>query len=236
MIVPPHRRPNGLDAELDALVAREVDALARRKARAPNGEAAHEQLAEDQAAPEPAMQAEDVRPDDMAAHASHPHDVVGRGRRRKSAATNVIGIRHGSPSGGLTGIPFSADEEGFIEEAVAFLRRRANADVILDEIWTHALASLDKDVEHLLDEQAGAAAQHHDDAVGSDEDALGGDTPAPDRHRILPVQTATARRPPGGAPEQIAGGDAMPPAINVVPPRSDKGPTAKDPGSGGAVP
>lgn len=134
MIVPTHRKPNGLDAELDALVAREVDALALRKGRVPNGKAAHDQLAEDQAAPEPAMQDDDIRPDDMAAHASHPRDVVGIGRRRKSAAINVIGIRHGSPSGGSTGIPFSADEEGFIEEAVAFLRRRANADVILDEI------------------------------------------------------------------------------------------------------
>ena len=67
---------------------------------------------------------------------------------------------------------------------MAFLRRRANADVILDEIWTHALASVD---EHLLDEQAGAAAQHHDDAAGSDEDALGDDAPAPDRHPIAPV-------------------------------------------------
>jgi hypothetical protein len=229
MIVPPHRRPNGLEAELDALVAREVDALALAKARASNGKAAYDQLAEDQAAPE------DARPDDMAAHASHPHDVVGRGRRRKSAATNVIGIRHGSPSGGLTGIPFSADEEGFIEEAVAFLRRRANADVILDEIWTHALASHDEDVEHLLGEQAGAAEEHHDDAPGSDEVALGDDTPAPDRHRIAPEQAATARRPPEGA-EQIAGGDTTPPAIRVVPPRSDKRPAAKDPGNEEAVP
>jgi hypothetical protein len=235
MIVPPHRRPNGLEAELDALVAREVDALALRKARAPNGKPAYDQLAEDQAAPEPAMQADDIRPDDMAAHASHPHDVVGRRRRRKSAATNVIGIRHGNPSGGLTGIPFSADEEGFIEEAVAFLRRRVNADVILDEIWTHALASHDEDDEHLLGEQAGAAEEHHDDAAGSDEDALCDDTPAPDRHRIAPEQAATARHPPEGA-EQIAGGDTTPPAIRVVPPRSDKRPAAKDPGNDGAVP
>ena len=51
MIVPTHRRPNGLDAELDALVAREVDALAVRKARVPNGKAAHDQLAEDPGCP-----------------------------------------------------------------------------------------------------------------------------------------------------------------------------------------
>jgi hypothetical protein len=235
MIVPTHRRPNGLDAELDALVAREVDALALHKVRVPNGKVAHDQVAEDQAAPEPAMQ-DDIRPDEMAAHACHPHDVVGRGRRRKTATTNVIGIRHGSPAGELTRIPFSADEEGFIEEAVAFLRRRANADVILDEIWTHALAGLDEGVEHLLNEQAGAAAQHHDDAAGSDRDALGDDTPAPDRHRIAPVRAATARHQPEGAPEQIAGGDATPPAIHVVLPRSDKGPAAKDSGSEGAVP
>ena len=54
MIVPTHRRPNGLDAELDALVAREVDALAVRKARLPNGKAADDQGAADEAAPEPA--------------------------------------------------------------------------------------------------------------------------------------------------------------------------------------
>jgi hypothetical protein len=60
MIVPTHRRPNGLDAELDALVAREVDALTLRKARVPNGKTAHDQIVEDQAAAEPPMQDEDV--------------------------------------------------------------------------------------------------------------------------------------------------------------------------------
>ena len=58
---------------------------------------------------------------------------------------------------------------------MGFLRHRGNADVILDEIWKLTqLASVD---EHLLDEQAGAAAQRHDDAAGSDEGALGNNAP-----------------------------------------------------------
>ena len=71
---------------------------------------------------------------------------------------------------------------------MAFLRRRANADVILDEISNSRIGQSSD--EHLLDEQAGAAAQHHDDAAGSDEDALGDDAPAPDRHPIAPVDPA----------------------------------------------
>ena len=236
MIVPTHRRPNGLDAELDALVAREVDALALRKARVPNGKAAHDQVAEDHAAAEPPMQDEDVRPDHMAAHASHPHDVVGRGRRRKSAATNVIGIRHGSPSGGLNGIPFSADEEAFIEEAVAFLRRRANADVILDEIWAHAVVSRDEDAEPVLgSEDAAAGRGRGDEAAGPGEDALDEEgTGVTERNRTAP---AGARRSSENIPEQSAGSDdATPPAIHVVPPRSGKGPPAKDHGSEESTP
>jgi hypothetical protein len=171
----------------------------------------------------------------MAAHASHPHDVVGRGRKRKCAATNVIGIRHGSPSGGLPGIPFSADEETFIEEAVAFLRRRANADVILDEIWTHAVVSRDEDAEPMLGEDAAAVQGRGDEAAGPGEDALDDDdTAATERNRTAP---ARARRSPENIPKQSAGADeATPPAIHVVPPRSGKGPPAKDHGSEESTP
>jgi hypothetical protein len=234
MIAPTHRRPKGLDAELDALVAREVDALALRKPRTPNGKTAHDQVEEDQAVAEPPMQDEEGPRDDVAAPASHPHDVVARGRRRRSAATNVIGIRHGNLSGGLNGIPFSADEEAFIEEAVAFLRRRANADVILDEIWTHAVVSRDEDAEQVLGEQAGGTQEPNDEATGSDEDALHDGAPAPERNRILPTP---ARRSAENVSEQSAGDDdAAPPAIHVVPPRSGKGPAAKEHGSEGSTP
>ena len=95
MIVPTHRRPNGLDAELDALVAREVDALALRKARVPNGKAAHDQVAEDQAAAEPPMQDEDVRPDPGAGRRDREVGAVGkrmpsaRARRRGQILVDV---------------------------------------------------------------------------------------------------------------------------------------------------
>ena len=72
MIVPTQRRQNGLDAELDALVAREVDALALRKARTPNGKPPRDQAAGERVVPEPATQHEDVRTDQAAARASRP--------------------------------------------------------------------------------------------------------------------------------------------------------------------
>jgi hypothetical protein len=229
MIVPTHRWQNGLDAELDALVAREVDALALRKARTPNGKPARDQAASGRAANEPATLHEDVRPAQAAARASHTHDDAGQGPARSFSATNVIGIRHGNPSGGLNDIPFSADEEAFIEEAVAFLRRRANADVILDEIWSHAVPSHENEVEEVHGEDVDAAQSLQDERAGAGGSAVGDDgSSSPEHDYIAPMRPAGALRPSEIAPEQNAGGDEATPLAARAAPQSGKGTAAND--------
>ena len=229
MIVPTQRRQNGLDAELDALVAREVDALALRKARTPNGKPPRDQAAGERVVPEPATQHEDVRTDQAAARASRPHDDAGRGPSRSFTATNVVGIRHSNPSGGLNDIPFSADEEAFIEQAVAFLQRRANADVILDEIWSHAVLGHDDDVEEVRGEEANAAQSRQDEAAGPGDGAFGdGRSSFPEHGYIAPMRPAGAPRASKIAREQNAGSDEVTAPAARVAPRSGTGATAND--------
>jgi hypothetical protein len=229
MIVPTHRRQNGLDAELDALVAREVDALALRKARTPNGKPARDQAASGRADNEPATLHEDVRADQAAARASRPHDDAGQGPARNFSTTNVIGIRHGNPSGGLNDIPFSADEEAFIEEAVAFLRRRANADVILDEIWSHAVPRHDDDVAEVRGEDVNAAQSLQDETAGPGGGAVGDDgSSSPEHGHVAPMRPAGALRSSESASEQSADGDESTSLAARAAPRSGKGTAVND--------
>ena len=42
-------------------------------------------------------------------------------------------------NGKADGVLFSAEEEAFIEQSVAFLEKRENADLIIEEIWTQSV-------------------------------------------------------------------------------------------------
>ena len=117
------RKPDPLDAELDALVAREVDALSARKARP----GVTRRVAEGKADADAASPQHGSQPEDTAATKLRPHDG------------NVIGIRCAVRGGKADGVLFSAEEEAFIEQSVAFLEKRENADLIIEEVWTQSV-------------------------------------------------------------------------------------------------
>ena len=119
----PRRKPDPLDAELDALVAREVDALSARKARP----GVTRRVADAKADADAASPQRGAQPEDTAAAKVRPHDG------------NVIGIRRAVRNGKADGVLFSAEEEAFIEQSVAFLEKRENADLIIEEIWTQSV-------------------------------------------------------------------------------------------------
>jgi hypothetical protein len=212
MIVPSQRRPNRLDAELDALVAREVDALAQRKPRAADERATHAETAAGDPESEALPQDHEARHENTSAR--HSPLPSARGSGSKPAGTNVIGIRHGSMPSGLYGIPFSADEEAFVETSVAFLRQRPNADVIIEEIWTHAVLSRDQDVDHGLAAEALETEDPVSDAAETDEESLdvGAAAPESDLDQL---------------PEN--GGEEKSPPVRGVPSRPKKRPGEESP-------
>ena len=148
------RKANSMDAELDALVAREFEALTQRqprtssKARTARDEVMAGQAIAEHGSPNDAIE--------LAAHRSS--DIGGRPARARPGDDNVIGMRHGSlPGAGV--LVFSAEEEAFIEGAVAFLRERPNADVIIEEVWTHAVLDRDDSADESLEPDAPAVDQ-----------------------------------------------------------------------------
>jgi hypothetical protein len=157
------RKPNGSDAELDALVVREVEALAARR-RAPAGK---RRAADDEPtlaaanAPDGRRDEVDIEPNSPAARARRPESPDER--QALSRESNVIGLRHAESE--QTGEAlFSADEEKFIEQALAFLKGRENADAVIEELWTHAVL----DREEGIDEQLGDAMRTADLAESED--------------------------------------------------------------------
>jgi hypothetical protein len=144
------RKSNSSDQELDALVERELEALSTREAHFDPRRRRPSTKHADQAPP-----ARKSGPDTVAvpeADKSSPHE------------NNVIGIRRAAASGERDGIPFSDEEEAFIEQAVAFLRGRENLDVIIEDIWTHAVLGHDDPMGDPLDEDSA----FRDDADGTD--------------------------------------------------------------------
>jgi hypothetical protein len=169
------RKSNGSDQELDALVARELEALSTREAHFDPRRRRPSTKHADQAAP-----ARKSGPDAAA---------VPEADKSSPQENNVIGIRRAAASGEWDGIPFSDEEEAFIEQAVAFLRGRENLDVIIEDVWTHAVLGHDDPMGDPLDEDSA----FRDDADGTDGDAAlfsGGPVDAPG---------VTDRRPEGPA-------------------------------------
>jgi hypothetical protein len=169
------RKSNGSDQELDALVERELEALSAREAHFDPRRRRPSTKHADQAAP-----ARKSGPDTVA---------VPEADKSLPQENNVIGMRRAAASGERDGIPFSDEEEAFIEQAVAFLRGRENLDVIIEDIWTHAVLGHDDPMGDPLDEDSA----FRDDADGADGNAAlfsGGPVDAP---------VVTDRRPEGPA-------------------------------------
>ena len=129
------RKPDPLDAELDALVAREVDALSARKARP----GVTRRVADAKADPDAASPQRGSPSDDAGAARAARADVPARAAKVRPHDDNVIGIRRAVRNGKADGVLFSAEEEAFIEQSVAFLEKRENADLIIEEIWTQSV-------------------------------------------------------------------------------------------------
>ncbi len=140
------RKPKEFDAELDALVAREAEALS---ARCPGPGGKHRGQDNGPAADAARMEIQSPTPNDG--------QLGPTARTRRSEPSprpqrdNLIGIRHGRSIGAAGIIPFSTDEEAFIEQAVAFLRGCENADVIIEDIWTNVVVDRDGDPDELAE-------------------------------------------------------------------------------------
>ena len=71
---------------------------------------------------------------------AHEHaDAPARAAKVRPHDSNVIGIRRAVRNGKADGVLFSAEEEAFIEQSVAFLEKRENADLIIEEVWTQSV-------------------------------------------------------------------------------------------------
>jgi hypothetical protein len=216
------RRSNSLDAELDALVAREVDALALRQPRT---------SAKPRPTPETAARPPSAADESAADALEFPvqrSTDAGRVARAKSAANNVIGIRHRGLPGILT---FSAEEEAFIEQAVAFLRGRDNADVIIEEVWTHTVLDRDEGADRTVEAEALAEETEAPNEVQQIEESISADdagTGADDR--VMPLKPAAPRARARGASRPADAALAKSPANQPAPPRTRQKPDAAEPG------
>jgi hypothetical protein len=108
------RRRISFDAELDRLVARELEAVVMKRRPA---------TPEDAKVPPNVESEADEAP--RQADAKEPPSEPGK----------VIGLARASAKNGAPVLPFSPQEEAFIENAVAFLRPLPNRDLIVEEIW-----------------------------------------------------------------------------------------------------
>jgi hypothetical protein len=180
----PRRKPDPLDAELDALVAREVDALSARKARP----GVTRRVAEGKADADAASPQHGSQPEDTAATKLRPHDG------------NVIGIRRAVRNGKADGVLFSAEEEAFIEQSVAFLEKRENADLIIEEIWTQSVLDRHDNLDDSSSDEALSPEQVDElgpDAVPGEPSSRpnggGAGTTAP--HAVTAIQSGRGTKP-----------------------------------------
>jgi hypothetical protein len=232
------RKPNASDAELDALVVREVEALAARR----SAPAAKRRAADDDRTLAGANE-QDGRRDEVDIEQNGP---AARARRSDSPderqalprESNVIGIRHAGPER-TSDFLFSADEEKFIEQAVAFLKGRENADAVIEELWTHAVLDREEGiVEQLGDamrvadfaESEGGADFIEDRLLNADDDGEGPGAHHPDQ--VTPIRSDRARNDMA-APSRPTSTEAevKPPKAERPKPKS----TGGDPGKRGAT-
>jgi len=215
------RKANSMDAELDALVAREFEALTQRqprtssKARTARDEVMAGQAIAEHGSPNDAIE--------LAAHRSS--DIGGRPARARPGDDNVIGMRHGSlPGAGV--LVFSAEEEAFIEGAVAFLRERSNADVIIEEVWTHAVLDRDDSADEGLEPDAPAVEQITTADAGEQITE-----PEADDREALPIEEPMPIDPPVTRPRLRTSANPRP-AEEAQPKPTSRGKQKRDAGEG----
>ncbi len=127
---------------------------------------------------------------------------------------------------------FSAEEEAFIEGAVAFLRERSNADVIIEEVWTHAVLDREDGADERLEQDAPVT-----DQIAAAEDGEHitepetGDPAAPpiEDEGVMPIEPPVSRARPrnaaGSSKAEAAAAKSPPPqpATSRGKPKRDAG-------------
>jgi hypothetical protein len=190
------RKPDPLDAELDALVAREVDALSARKARP----GVTRRVADGKADADAASPQRGSPSDDAGAARLDRADAPARAAKVRPHDGNVIGIRRAVRNGKADGVLFSAEEEAFIEQSVAFLEKRENADLIIEEVWTQSVLDRHDSVDDPSPDEMLSPAQV--DALGPDG-LPGAPSPRPNgggsgptaAHAVTAIQPSRGAKP-----------------------------------------
>ena len=190
------RKPDPLDAELDALVAREVDALSVRRPRP----GATRRVADAKADADAASPQRGSPSDDAGAARADRADVPARAAKVRPHDDNVIGIRRAVRNGKADGVLFSAEEAAFIEQSVAFLEKRENADLIIEEIWTQSVLDRHDNLDDSSSDEALSPEQVDElgpDAVPGEPSSRpnggGAGTTAP--HAVTAIQSGRGTKP-----------------------------------------
>jgi hypothetical protein len=149
------RRSSARDPELDALVAHEVDALSSRVPRPPSK---HPASPLPTASGRSGVRAEGSAPGRGQVAHSQPRPGA-KPERILDDVEELEGIETALTESEEGVLPFSAEEERFIEQSVAFLRGRANADVLIEQVWSRAVLEGDDSEEAALDDRENAQAE-----------------------------------------------------------------------------
>ena len=125
---------------------------------------------------------------------------------------NVIGIRRAVRNGKADGVLFSAEEEAFIEQSVAFLEKRENADLIIEEVWTQSVLDRHDSLDDPSPDETLSPEQV--DAIGPDvlsaepaprPNGGGPATTAP--HAVTAIQSGRGAKPRAGSPTPARRGE-----------------------------
>jgi hypothetical protein len=148
----PRGRRFSFYAELDRLVAQELEALVTHKQSA-----ARVEKSDPEEIDTPPEGEADI--DEAQGPADAPQATEPEVDRVPSEQGKVIGFARASAKNGAPVLPFSPQEEAFIENAVAFLRHLPNRDLIVEEIW---LLTANREEEFTDMEDAEAAEQQEE--------------------------------------------------------------------------
>jgi hypothetical protein len=211
----PRRKLNGAELELDALVAREVDALSADRPRPDSRRRA------------PTGDHSDPRP----AAATREQDSAAPGRPADGATSesNVIGLRRAARPDGASGLGYSPEEEGFLEQAVAFLQGRENADVLLEELWATTVIARNDSMDDAIDDESILAeeAAEPDVEMEPPHDAIAGgfsDAPAVEhRDPVAGIKPVSAKPRPAASSGSETAGSARPSPGNGKRSKKDTG-------------
>ena len=115
----------------------------------------------------------------------------------------VIGLARASAGNAATALPFSPEEEAFIEAALGFLRQRPNADMIVEEIWSLTAGHADADEVHFRTDSGGKDLDNSDVVGLPASDAGTAGPPESDKivTRLRAVRNPSPGKPAASEPE-----------------------------------